>query len=413
MEGFLLRNRDIKGLHSLEVYRKHGGYDALKKALAMPPEDIVSMVVESELRGRGGAGFPAGMKWKFLPADRSKKRYLICNADEGEPGTFKDRQIMEFDPHLLIEGMTIAAYAIGACLGFIYIRGEYDWIAKVLVRAIKEAEDNGLSGSNILGTGYQFCIDVFRGAGSYICGEETALIESIEGKAGRPRLKPPFPAAYGLFGEPTVIHNVATIASIPFIIENGPEAFKEMGKPGSYGTELFGVCGHVNKPGVYEYPMGMSLRKLIYEVAGGIKGGKKLKAVIPGGLSAPVLRADEIDVTMDFESLLAAGSVLGTGGIIVLDEDVSMPHVAQKTAKFFAHESCGECTPCREGTNVIKFLMDRIIAGQGAPDDIAQIQRLCRYIRGSTICALGEAAAMSVGTMVKKFRGEFESLLTR
>ncbi|MBI5055552.1 MAG: NADH-quinone oxidoreductase subunit NuoF [Nitrospirae bacterium] len=413
MDNILLAKTGIVDLHSIKKYTAHGGYGALKKALSMPPENVASIVTESGLRGRGGAGFPAGMKWKFLPADRTKIRHLICNADEGEPGTFKDRQIMEFDPHLLIEGMTIAAYAIGALHGFIYIRGEYDWIAKVLVRAIKEAEDNGYSGTNILGSGFQFCIDVFRGAGSYICGEETSLMESIEGKAGRPRLKPPFPATAGLYCEPTVIHNVSTLAFIPFIIENGPDAFRAFGKPRSYGTNLFGICGHVNKPGIYEYPLGTQLRKLIYEVAGGVRDGKRLKAVIPGGLSAPILRADEIDVDMDFESLVSAGSIFGTGGIIVLDEDVSIPFVAQKTAKFYAHESCGQCTPCREGTNMIKFFIDRLVAGKGTSTDIDQILRLCRYIKGSTICALGDAAAMSLETMVKKFRGEFEALLKK
>lgn len=411
MNNILLSKKGIIDLHSLKKYIAHGGYGALKKALSMPPEDIISMVIESGLRGRGGAGFPAGMKWKFLPNEREITKYLVCNADEGEPGTFKDRQIMEFDPHLLIEGMTITAYAIGACGGFIYIRGEYDWIAKALVRAVKEAEDNGLSGANIAGTGYQFCIDVFRGAGSYICGEETALIESIEGKAGRPRLKPPFPATYGLYGKPTVVQNVATLSSIPFIVNNGPDAFKAFGKPRNYGTMLFGLCGHVNKPGVYEYPMGTSLKKLIYEVAGGVKGNKGLKAVIPGGLSAPILKADEIDIEMDFDSLIAAGSILGTGGIIVLDEGVSIPFVARKTAKFFAHESCGQCTPCREGTNVIKFLIDRLCEGEGSSNDIEQILRLCRSIKGSTLCAMGDTAAFSIETMVKKFRAEFEALI--
>ncbi len=411
MEKILSRNINVPDSQSLDVYIKRGGYDALKKALSLPSEKVISIVAESGLRGRGGAGFPAGMKWKLLPADRTAARYLICNADEGEPGTFKDRQIIELDPHLLIEGMTIAAYAIGACRGFIYIRGEYDWIARVLVRALREAEDKGFSGVDILNSGHQFCIDVFRGAGSYICGEETALIESLEGKAGRPRLKPPFPAAFGLYGQPTVVQNVATLASIPFIINMGPDVFKSFGKPRSYGTMLFGICGHVNKSGVYEYPMGTSLKKLIYEVAGGIKDNKKLKAVIPGGLSAPILKADEIDIEMDFDSLIAAGSILGTGGIIVLDEDVSIPFVAQKAARFFAHESCGQCTPCREGTSMLKLLIDRIAAAEGSLADIEQVLRLCRYIKGSTLCAMGDAAAFSVGTMVKKFREEFEALV--
>jgi NADH-quinone oxidoreductase F subunit len=406
MNKILLKNVNIPYSHTIEVYLNRGGYRALKKALSLPPEKVISMVEESGLRGRGGAGFPAGVKWKFLPKHRKQTVYLICNADEGEPGTFKDRYIMEFDPHLLIEGMTITAYAIGAHHGFIYIRGEYDWIARILVGAIVEAVTEGFIGYNIMNSGFSFYIDVFRGAGSYVCGEETALMESIEGKAGRPRIKPPFPATFGLYGEPTVIHNVTTLSFIPYIIENGPDAFKKIGKRGG-GTKLFGICGHVNRPGLYEYPMGTSLRKLIYEAAGGIKGGKKLKAVIPGGLSAPILTADEIDVDMDFESLIAAGSILGSGGIIVMDEDTSIPHIAQKTARFFAQESCGQCTPCREGTNMIKFLIDRIISGEGTTADIERIFRLCSYIKGSTICAFGTAATIPIMAMINKFRKEF------
>ncbi|MBI5408336.1 MAG: NADH-quinone oxidoreductase subunit NuoF [Nitrospirae bacterium] len=411
MQKILFKNIDVPDARSLDTYKSRGGYAALKKALSLPPEKLISMVEESGLRGRGGAGFPAGIKWKFLPKDRNRTIYLICNADEGEPGTFKDRHIMEFDPHLLIEGMTITAYAIGAHHGFIYIRGEYNWIAKLLMSAIIEAVTEGFVGYNILNSGFSFYIDVFRGAGSYVCGEETALMESIEGKAGRPRLKPPFPATFGLYGESTVIHNVSTLSCVPFIIEKGPEAFSKIGKPRSHGTKLFGISGHVNKPGLYEYPMGTPLRKLIYEAAGGVRGGKRLKAVIPGGLSSPILTADEIDVEMDFDSLLSIGSMLGSGGIIVMDEDTSIPMIAQKTAKFFAHESCGQCTPCREGTNMIKFLIDRIIAGKGGHTDLEQILRLCRYIKGSTICAFGAAAAMPLNAMIKKFRGEFEALV--
>ncbi|MBI5664354.1 MAG: NADH-quinone oxidoreductase subunit NuoF [Nitrospirae bacterium] len=411
MTEILLRNKDIPNSQSLDVYTGRGGYSALKKALSLPSAEIISMVYESGLRGRGGAGFPAGAKWKLLTKYRVKTVYLICNADEGEPGTFKDRYIMEFDPHMLIEGMVIAAYATGAHHGFIYIRGEYDWIARILVKAIEEAQAAGFLGSNIMGSGFSFFIDVYRGAGSYVCGEETALIESLEGKAGRPRLKPPFPAARGLYGESTVIHNVATLSFIPYIIENGPDAYKSVGRPGCGGTNLFSISGHVNKPGLYEYPMGTPLRELIYDAAGGIRGGKQLKAVIPGGLSSPVLRADEIDVTMDYQSLNAIGTMLGSGAIIVMDEDTSIPLIAQKAARFFAHESCGQCTPCREGTNVIKFLIDRIIAGQGGRQDLESIMRLCRYIKGSTICAFGIAATVPVEAMINKFRSEFEGLL--
>jgi NADH-quinone oxidoreductase F subunit len=412
MNEILLKNRGIPNSQSLDVYAGRGGYAALKKALSLTPADVISLVEESGLRGRGGAGFPAGAKWKLLTKYRVKTVYLICNADEGEPGTFKDRYVMEFDPHLLLEGMAIAAYATGAHHGFIYIRGEYDWIAKILVKAIEDAQARGFLGSNVMGSEYSFYIDVFRGAGSYVCGEETALIESLEGKAGRPRLKPPFPAAYGLYGEPTVIHNVTTLSYIPFIVENGPEAYKNIGELVSGGTALFSISGHVNKPGLYEYPMGTSLRVLIYEAAGGIRGGKKLKAVIPGGLSSPVLRRDEIDVAMDYLSLNAVGTMLGSGGIIVLDEDTSIPVIARKTAGFFAHESCGQCAPCREGTNMIKYLTDRILAGEGSVQNIEQILRLCRYIRGSTICAFGIAATLPIEAMIRKFRSEFVALLS-
>ncbi|GBE41244.1 NADH-quinone oxidoreductase subunit F [bacterium BMS3Bbin09] len=390
---------------------KISGYEALKKTLSMRPEEVAFMVERSGLRGRGGGGFPAGLKWKFLPQNSRGTIYLICNADEGEPGTFKDRHIMEFDPHLLIEGMVIAAYAVGAKQGFIYLRGEYGWIAKFLPKAIDEAVREGLLGDNILGSGFSFYIDVFRGAGSYVCGEETALIESLEGKPGRPRLRPPFPGTNGLYGKPTLVHNVTTFSCIPFIIQNGPDAFKAASSTGRGGTKLFSISGHVNKPGLYEYPMGTSLRELIYEAAGGIKGGKELKAVIPGGLSTPILRADEIDVSMDFDTLAAVKTMLGSGGIIVMDETVSIPRVAQKAARFYAHESCGQCAPCREGTAMIKLLLDRMVNGQGEQDDLDQVMRLCRYINGSTICAFGYAVSLPIAAMIRKFRNEFEALL--
>ncbi len=411
MDKIIFKNKGVHDSQNIEVYSGRGGYSALRKALSLTPADIIRLVEESGLRGRGGAGFPAGAKWKLLTKYKVKTVYLICNADEGEPGTFKDRYVMEFDPHLLLEGMAIAAYATGAHHGFIYIRGEYDWIAKVLVKAIEEAHAKGFLGSNVMGSDYSFYIDVFRGAGSYVCGEETALIESLEGKAGRPRLKPPFPAAYGLYGEPTVIHNVSTLSYIPFIIDNGPAAYKAIGELVSGGTALFSISGHVNRPGLYEYPMGTSLKELIYEAAGGIRGGKNLKAVIPGGLSSPVLRSEEIDVAMDYQSLNAVGTMLGSGGIIVLDEDTSIPLITRKTARFFAHESCGQCTPCREGTNMIRDLTDRIISGEGSVQNIEQILRLCRYIRGSTICAFGIAATLPVEAMIRKFGKEFEALL--
>ncbi len=384
------------------------GYPALKKALSLSPEKIIDMVVRSGLRGRGGAGFPSGVKWSFLPSDRKHTVYLICNADEGEPGTFKDREIMEFDPHLLIEGMTITAYAVGSHHGFIYIRGEYNWIAMILIRAISDAISEGYLGNNIMGSGFSFYIDVYRGAGSYVCGEETALMESVEGKRGQPRIKPPFPAQQGLYGEPTVVHNVTTLSIIPYIIKNGPDASCAIHKD---GTKLFGISGHVKRPGLYEYPMGTPLKKIIFEAADGIRNDRQLKAVIPGGLSSPILTANEIDIPLDFESLLEAGSMLGSGGIIVFDEYTSIPMIAMRTAKFFAHESCGQCTPCREGTAMIKCLIDRLINGYGTKNDIEQILRLCKSIKGSTICAFGDAVTMSVEAMIIKFRNEFEALL--
>ena len=381
-------------------------YTALRKALTMSPEEITGLVIRSGLRGRGGAGFPAGVKWRFIPEDRRHTVYLICNADEGEPGTFKDREIMEHDPHLLIEGMLITAYAIGAHHGFIYIRGEYNWIALILLDAIDYAMKHGFLGRNILDSGFSFYIDVFRSAGSYVCGEETALMESIEGRPGRPRLRPPYPATRGLYDEPTVIHNVTTLAYVPFIIERGPDAFIQIAEKGS-GTKLFGISGHVRYPGLYEYPMGTPLRRLIYDAAGGIRGGKKLKAVIPGGLSSPILRADEIDIPMDFESLFSAGSILGSGGIIVFDEDTPIPEIALRTSRFFAHESCGQCAPCREGTSMIYHLMRKIVSGRGSYRDIDLILELCDSLKGTTICAFGRAASAPVEAMIRKFEHEF------
>lgn len=386
-------------------------YEALRKAMTMSSEEILSTVELSGLRGRGGGGYPAGLKWKFLPRDGSREIHLVCNADEGEPGTFKDRHIMEFDPHLMLEGMAIAAFAVGAKQGFVYLRGEYGWIGKMLPKAVEEAVEKGFLGDNIFGSDFSFHVDVYRGAGSYVCGEETALIESLEGKPGRPRLRPPFPGTKGLYGKPTLLHNVATYSYIPFIILEGPEAFKAASRTGKGGTKLFSISGHVNKPGLYEYPMGVPLRELIYDAAGGIKDGKTLKAVVPGGLSTPILKADEIDVNMDYDSLSKVKTMLGSGAVIVMDETVSMPRVAQKAARFYAHESCGQCTPCREGTAMIKLLLDRIVDGKGERGDIDQVIRLCRYMNGSTICAFGYAVSLSIATMIKKFREEFEELL--
>lgn len=406
----LTRHVGVDGMETVDNYLRDGGYEGLKKALTMKPADIVDEVKRSFLRGRGGAGFPTGFKWSFLPKEKTKPHYLICNADEGEPGTFKDRVIMEHDPLLLIEGMTIAGYAIRAELGVIYIRGEFRWLAEKLERAIANARGANMLGKNILGQGFDYDIVVMRGAGAYICGEETALIESVEGKRGQPRVKPPFPAGVGLYGCPTIINNVETLACIPIILREGAETFKLMGSFQSAGTKLYGISGHVNKPGVYEYPFGTNLKDLIEQAAGGIRNGKKLKAVIPGGLSALILRADEIDLAMDFDSCVKANTMLGSGGIIVMDEDTSIPEVALTTANFYAHESCGQCAPCREGISKIKQILEMLLAGKGCRDDIETILKISRSVNGATLCPLGDAGAMAIQGMILKFREEFEAL---
>jgi len=398
----LLRRRGV-GPESvtLDSYLADGGYVALAKARAMTAQALQQEVKDAFLRGLGGAGFPTGTKWGFLPKDSGKDVYLICNADEGEPGTFKDRQIMEHDPHLLIEGIAIAAHAIGAKLAFIYIRGEFGWIAEILDKAIAQAKGAGKLG--------ELDIIVHRGAGSYVCGEETALIESLEGKRGNPRLKPPFPASKGLYGCPTIVNNVETLASLPFIISKGPAEFKKFGSSNNYGFKIFGVSGHVNKPGTYEFPMGTPLAKII-EAAGGVKGN--LKAVIVGGLSVPILTADEAaNVKMDFDSCLTAGTMLGSGGIIVMNEDTSIPEVALRTIEFYGHESCGQCVPCREGTWLVKELLTLIVNGYGRPEDIDTILNLCNIVPGSTLCPVGDAYAIPIRTMLSKFREEFEAMV--
>jgi NADH-quinone oxidoreductase F subunit len=387
---------------SIADYEKEGGYQALKKALAMKPEDIVNEVKASEIRGRGGAGFPCGMKWSFLAKGTGKPVYLICNADESEPGTFKDRQIMSYDPHLLIEGMIISCYAVGAKVAYIYIRGEMPVVAKILLKAIEEARAKGY-----LGNGVE--IYVHRGAGAYICGEETGLIESLEGKRAYPRIKPPFPAVVGLFGCPTVVNNVETLANVPLIVQNGAAWFKNMGVPGSTGTKILGVSGPVNRPGYYEFEMGkLTMRQLIYDVCGGLKDGKTLKGVIPGGSSMPVLKADQIDVALDFESLRKAGTMAGSGGVIVLDDSVDIVEATLNLSQFYAHESCGQCTPCREGTLWMEKMLHRMHAGGGRPQDVDLLYNVADNIDGKTICPLGEAAAWPVKAFVTKYRGEFE-----
>ncbi|HDP97997.1 MAG TPA: NADH oxidoreductase (quinone) subunit F [bacterium] len=407
----LTRHENVSGMEEVENYIRDGGYEGLKKALTMLPQEIVEEVKKSFLRGRGGAGFPTGYKWSFLPKEKTKPHYLICNADEGEPGTFKDRVIMEHDPLLLIEGMTISGYAIQSELGVIYIRGEFKWIAEKLECAIDNARRANLLGKNIMGKGFDFDIVVMRGAGAYICGEETALIESIEGKRGQPRVKPPFPAGVGLYDCPTIINNVETLACIPIILQNDADAFKRMGSFQSAGTKLYGISGHVNKPGLYEYPFGTNLKYLIMQAAGGIRNGKKLKAVIPGGLSSPILKADEINLDMDFDSCVKANTMLGSGGIIVIDEDTPIPEVALTTVNFFVHESCGQCIPCREGLSKIQQILTALLDGKGQNGSIETMLKITQSVNGSTLCPMGDAAAMAIQSMITKFREEFDTLL--
>jgi len=390
---------------------KMNGYTAVKKALAMQPDDITNEVKKSNLRGRGGAGFPTGMKWGFIPKQSAKPKYVVCNADESEPGTFKDRDIMRYTPHLLLEGMVIAGYAIGSNIGYIYIRGEYTREAKILDAAIEEAYAKGYLGKNILGTGFNFDITVHRGAGAYICGEETGLLNSLEGKRGEPRVKPPFPAIAGAFGGPTVVNNVETLTNVPFIINRGGEWFAKLGKlEKSGGTRLISLSGHVKKPGVYEVDAGsITIRQLIYDYGGGILGDKKLKAVIPGGSSAPVLTADEIDAVYDIEPLMKIGTMMGSAAVMVVSEDYCVVKLLQRITKFYAHESCGQCTPCREGCKWMEDVIERIEHGHGREQDLPLLLEIADNINGKTLCALGDAAAGPVISFVKKFRADFEA----
>ena len=402
----------IKDSAKIDVFLQNGGYQALDKALKqMTPDSIIDEVKKSSLRGRGGAGFPTGMKWSFVPKDSPKPKYVICNADESEPGTCKDRPLMEMDPHQLIEGIVIAGRAINAHHGFIYIRGEYRYVLDIVDAAIEEAYSRGYLGKNILGTGFDFDLLIHTGAGAYECGEESALMESLEGKRGNPRIKPPFPAIVGLYSCPTIINNVETLSAVPSIILEGGEAYANRGTPKNGGTRLLCVSGHVSKPGIYEIPLGMNMKKFIDEVAGGIRGGKKLKAVIPGGSSCPVFKADEIDLAMDYDTISKAGSMLGSGGMVVIDEDTCMVDVARRIMHFYAHESCGWCIPCREGTSWLKKMLDRFHAGFGRPEDIDLIDQLSKNMLGRTFCPLGDAAAMPTISIVTKFRNEFEEHL--
>src|SRR5690349_5679435 len=406
------RRWGMKDSHKLDVYVMQGGYQALHKALKeITPESVIEEVKKSNLRGRGGAGFPTGMKWSFVPKDSPKPKYVICNADESEPGTCKDRPLMEMDPHQLIEGMVIAGRAVGANRGFIYIRGEYRYIIDIMDRALAEAYAQGYLGKNIPNSSLDFELCTHTGAGAYECGEESALMESLEGKRGYPRIRPPFPAVVGLYGCPTVINNAETLSTIAPIIRQGGEWYASLGTPKNGGTRLYSISGHVNRPGIYELPLGFPLRRLIEEVAGGVRDGKKLKAVIPGGSSCPLLSADEIDVAMDYDSVAKIGSMLGSGGTVIMDEDTCMVDMARRIMHFYAHESCGWCIPCREGTAWLRKMLDRFHEGAGREEDIPLIDELSKNMLGRTFCPLGDAAALPTISIVKKWRNEFEDHL--
>ncbi|MDO5102249.1 MAG: NADH-quinone oxidoreductase subunit NuoF [Lautropia sp.] len=406
------------GLHSadgwgLKDYEARGGYQALKRVLGkdgnppMTPEEVIAEIKASGLRGRGGAGFPTGLKWSFMPRQFPGQKYLVCNSDEGEPGTFKDRDILRYNPHIVIEGMTIAAYAMGITAGYNYIHGEIFRVYERFEEALAEARAAGYLGDNILGTDFSFQLHGHHGFGAYICGEETALLESLEGKKGQPRFKPPFPASFGLYGKPTTINNTETFAAVPWIIRNGGQAYLEAGKPNNGGTKIFSIGGDVELPGNYEIPMGTPFAKLL-QLAGGVRYGRKLKMVIPGGSSSPVIPGDMMmDLTMDYDAISKAGSMLGSGAVIVMDETRCAVRSLERLSYFYQHESCGQCTPCREGTGWLYRIVHRIEHGQGRPEDLDQLDRVAANIQGRTICALGDAAAMPVRGFLKHYRDEF------
>ncbi|MBT9461074.1 MAG: NADH-quinone oxidoreductase subunit NuoF [Rugosibacter sp.] len=394
----------------LEDYQARGGYAQLKRILSgnMSPDDLIAEIKKSLLRGRGGAGFPTGLKWSFMPRSFPGDKYVVCNSDEGEPGTFKDRDLLRFDPHAVIEGMIIAGYAMGASRGYNYIHGEIFSIYERFEEALDEARAAGYLGASVCGSAFAFELFAHHGYGAYICGEETGLLESIEGKKGQPRFKPPFPASYGLYGKPTTINNTETFAAIPFILGMGGDAFLAMGKPNNGGTKLFSVSGHVNRPGNYEVPLGTPFATLL-EMAGGMRGGRKLKAVIPGGSSAPVLPAAVMmETTMDYDSIAKAGSMLGSGAVIVMDESTCMVKALERLSYFYFEESCGQCTPCREGTGWLYRVVHRIEHGLGKPEDLDLLNRVTDNIMGRTICALGDAASLPVRSFIKHFKSEFE-----
>lgn len=395
----------------IATFEAHGGYAAWKKVLStMSPNEVIDEVKKSGIRGRGGAGFPTGVKWGFVPKDSTKPRYLVCNADESEPGTCKDRVLMERDPHSVIEGMAIASYAIGCHLMFIYIRGEFGHCAVMIERAMNEAYERGHLGKNIHGSGYDLEMIVHTGGGAYICGEEGALLNSLEGERGMARIRPPFPAIAGLYACPTIVNNVESLAAVPFAINRGADWYKALGTEKSAGTKIFSLSGHVNRPGNYEVELGFSLKKLIYDPAygNGIPGGKKLKGVIPGGSSTPFLMPDMIDVGLDYEALAEAGTMLGSGAVIVFNEDTCIVWALKKLAHFYRHESCGKCTPCREGTGWLENIITRIEGGQGRDGDIEQIEEICGNILGRTVCPLGDAAVMPIQSAIKHWRDEWQ-----
>ena len=400
-----------QGATNIDRYIELDGYKAARKALGMQPDAIINEVKNSGLRGRGGAGFNTGLKWSFVPKTSVKPKYILCNGDESEPGTCKDRLIFEHDPHSVIEGAMIAGLAVGAQSAYIYIRGEYRYLLEIMQKAIADAYAKKFLGKNIFGSGRDFEVYWHGGAGAYEVGEESALMESLEGKRGVPRIRPPFPAVVGLWGGPTVINNAETLASVPAIILGGAEWFANLGTPKNGGTRLFCLSGHINKPGVYELPMGYNLKKMIYDVGGGIPNGRKLKAVVPGGSSCPVLTADEIDLPMDFDTLMKAGSMLGSGGVVMVDDSTCMVKFALRIMKFYQHESCGWCIPCREGTDWLLKTLTRFHSGGGIKKDIDNIQYLSENMLGRTFCPLGDAAALPTISIVKKFRKEFEDHL--
>jgi len=416
-EPLQLARVHLENPQSIETYRKAGGYEALRKALTtMSPEEVIAEVKKSALRGRGGAGFPTGMKWGFVPKDSPKPKYVVCNADESEPGSFKDRYLMERDPHMLLEGMLIAAYALGSKTTYIYTRGEYRYLIEIMDRAIAEARAAGIVGDKILGADFTCEIYTHSGAGAYICGEETALLNSLEGLRGHPRMKPPFPAVAGLYGCPTVVNNVETLTAVPDIIKMGGAAYQKLGTEKSGGTKLWSVSGHVNRPGVYELPMGYDdMEKFIMEDCQGISNNRQLKAVIPGGSSVYIMPASDIigkDVRMDYEGLVVAGSMVGSGGFIVMDETVDVFESTKNLIEFYKHESCGWCTPCREGTDWLVKVFHRIARGEGRPEDAQLLLDLCDNIEGKSFCPLGDAAAWPIQSAIKKFPEDFRRHLT-